>query len=80
MTPPKDKPPPTDPAKPKLSFWRTLVSVLYALIGVQDRKNAQSSFEEGHLGLFIFVGILVVSVFVMAIMFVVHLAITKSSI
>ena len=61
--------------KTKLTFWQTLVSVLYAMLGVQGRKNAQASLEEGSIGMFIFVGLLVVGCFIMTVSLVAYLAI-----
>ncbi|WP_250655850.1 DUF2970 domain-containing protein [Alkalimarinus coralli] len=65
------------PAKRTLSFWQTLSSVLYAMLGVQGRKNAQASLEEGRIGMFIFVGLLVVGCFILIVSLVVYLAISS---
>jgi len=67
----------TAPAKTKLTFWQTLVSVLYAMLGVQGRRNAQASLEEGHIGMFIFVGLLVVGCFIAVVALVAYLAISS---
>lgn len=68
----------TTPPKTTLTFWQTLSSVLYALLGVQGRKNAQASLEEGHIGMFIFVGLLVVGCFILIVALVTYLAISSS--
>ncbi|UZE96292.1 DUF2970 domain-containing protein [Alkalimarinus alittae] len=67
----------TTQPKTKLTFWQTLSSVLYALIGVQGRNNAQSSLEEGHIGMFIFVGLLVVGCFIFIVSLVAYLAVSS---
>lgn len=81
MTTPEDSPPSdlsnTSPPKAKLTFRQTLVSVLYAMLGVQGKKNAQASLEEGHIGLFIFVGLLVVACFILLVALVAYLAISS---
>lgn len=74
--------PDTGPAKlvasqKTLSFWQTLSSVLYAMLGVQGRKNAQASLEEGHIGMFIFVGLLVVGCFILIVALVAYIAISS---
>ncbi len=74
---PAETPDNTSP-KTKLTFWQTLVSVLYAMLGVQGRKNAQTSLEEGSIGMFIFVGLLVVGCFIMTVSLVAYLAISSS--
>ena len=83
MTTPNETPPSntsnssTPPTKKKLTFWQTLVSVLYAMLGVQGKKNAQASLEEGHIGMFIFVGLLVVGCFILIVSLVAYLAISS---
>lgn len=63
--------------KNKLTFWQTLSSVLYALIGVQGRKNARASLEEGHIGMFILVGLLVVGGFIFIVSLAAYLAVSS---
>lgn len=75
---PRPSKPTEKPAKRTLSFWQTLASVLYAMLGVQGRKNAQVSLEEGRIGMFIFVGLLVVCCFILIVSLVVYLAISSS--
>ena len=81
MTTPNDTPSSSStdstPTKAKLTFWQTLVSVLYAMLGVQGKKNAQASLEEGHIGMFIFVGLLVVGCFILIVSLVTYLALSS---
>ncbi|MFD2230186.1 DUF2970 domain-containing protein [Alkalimarinus sediminis] len=67
----------TIPTATHLTFWQTLSSVLYAMLGVQGRKNAQASLEKGRIGMFILVGLLVAGCFVLIVALVAYLAITS---
>ncbi len=81
MTTPKNTPASSSTDSPStkatLTFWQTLVSVLYAMLGVQGKKNAQASLEEGRIGMFIFVGLLVVGCFILVVALVAYLAISS---
>lgn len=60
-----------DDKKDSLTFWETLSSVLWAMLGVQKKKNAQRDFSKGKASHFIIIGLLFALVFVLTLIFVV---------
>lgn len=48
-----------------MTFWETLKSVLWAMLGVQKEKNAKRDFSQGKASHFIVIGILFTVVFVL---------------
>lgn len=54
------------------SLWRTLKSVLWALLGVQKSGNAQEDFGQPHPWHFVLLGVLVTVLFVLGLMMVVN--------
>lgn len=59
----------------KPGFFNVLQSVLAAMFGVQSDKNRQQDFEKGSAGEYIFIGIIMVVVFILTIMWIVNSAI-----
>lgn len=55
------------------SFWRVVISVLAALLGVQSNKNRTRDFEHGRPSVYIFVGFLVVTISVLLLIGLVNL-------
>lgn len=54
-----------------LTFWETLSSVLWAMLGVQKEKNAKRDFSKGKASHFILIGLLFALVFVLTLYFIV---------
>lgn len=59
----------------KPGFFSVLQSVLAAMFGVQSDKKRQQDFEKGNAGEYIFIGIIMVVVFILTIMWIVNSAI-----
>ena len=74
-TPAADHPPESSSRKPTLGFWGTVKSSLYAMLGVQSRAEMEKSLERGRLSTFIFVGLLLVLLFILAVLTVVNLVV-----
>ncbi len=55
------------------SIWVTFQSVLWAMLGVQSKKNASRDFSKGKASHFIVIGLLLAFGFVMTLIFVVSL-------
>ena len=53
-------------------IFSVILSVLAAMIGIQSDKNRERDFEKGHLGNYIFVGVIVVAIFVFTLISVVN--------
>ena len=51
---------------------KVLFSVLAAMIGIQSDKNRERDFETGHIGNYIFVGIIVVAIFIFSLISIVN--------
>lgn len=49
-----------------------IMSVLAAMIGIQNDKNRERDFEKGHIGNYIFVGIIVVAIFIFTLIAIVN--------
>ncbi len=49
-----------------------ILSVLAAMIGIQSDKNRERDFEKGHLGNYIFVGVVVVIIFIFTLISIVN--------
>lgn len=52
--------------------FSVILSVLAAMIGIQSDKNRERDFEKGHIGNYIFVGIVVVVIFVFTLISIVN--------
>jgi len=59
------------PGKDKVSFWQTMVSVVQASFGVQNKKNKQRDFENGSIKAFIAAALIFTVLFVLALVVVV---------
>jgi hypothetical protein len=57
-----------------IPFWRVMLSVIQASIGVQNAKNKERDFSQGKLLPFIIAALLFTGFFVMAVMLAVNLA------
>lgn len=62
------------PDKVKIPFWRIMLSVMQASIGVQNSKNRQRDFTEGSLVPFIVAALLFTGCFVLLVLFAVKMA------
>ncbi|SIS43411.1 DUF2970 domain-containing protein [Neptunomonas antarctica] len=51
------------------SLWQMLLSVLAAMIGVQSEKNHERDFSKGRLWPFVFLGLITLIVFIIAVIF-----------
>ena len=58
--------------KKSLGFFDVILSVLSAMIGIQSEKNRKRDFENGDIGNYIFVGIIVVIIFIFTLISVVN--------
>ena len=58
----------------KIPFWRVMLSVLQASIGVQNSKNRERDFNQGKLLPFIIAALIFTTCFVLAVMLAVNLA------
>lgn len=58
----------------KIPFWRVMLSVIQASIGVQNSKNRERDFSQGKLLPFIVAALIFTSCFVLAVMLAVNLA------
>lgn len=54
------------------SFWNIIASVLSAMIGIQSDKNRERDFQQGKMGNYIFVGIIMVAIFVFSLIGIVN--------
>ncbi len=52
--------------------WNVISSVLAAMIGVQSDENRERDFKHGSMGSYIFVGIVVVAIFVFSLIAIVN--------
>ncbi|MBV1908906.1 MAG: DUF2970 domain-containing protein [Kangiellaceae bacterium] len=59
-----------DPKSP--SFLNVVLSVLSAMIGVQSDENRERDFKRGKIGNYIFVGVVMVAVFVFSLIAIVN--------
>ena len=50
--------------KKQPSLFNIIQSVLAAMVGIQSDKNRERDFESGHIGNYIFVGIVMVIIFI----------------
>jgi uncharacterized membrane protein YidH (DUF202 family) len=55
-----------------IGFFSIILSVLAAMIGIQSEENRKRDFEEGQIGNYIFVGIIVVIIFVFTLISIVN--------
>ncbi|ARU58916.1 hypothetical protein OLMES_4928 [Oleiphilus messinensis] len=67
------QPPPPAP----MSFWQTMVSVVHAMIGVQSRKGAEESWQQGSAAKFIIAGIIFILGFILMLMLIVKLVLAS---
>jgi hypothetical protein len=49
------------------SFWQMLLSVLAAMIGVQSEQNHERDFTKGRLWPYVFLGLITLIVFIIAV-------------
>ncbi len=54
------------------TIWNVISSVLAAMIGVQSDQNRERDFKHGSVGSYIFVGIVVVAIFVFSLIAIVN--------
>lgn len=57
-----------------IPFWRVMLSVIQASIGVQNSKNNERDFTQGKLLTFIIAALLFTGCFILAVMLAVNLA------
>ena len=57
---------------PPPGFWNIIGSVLAAMIGVQSDENRERDFQKGRIGNYIFVGIIMVAIFVISLIAIVN--------
>ncbi|MCG8611009.1 MAG: DUF2970 domain-containing protein [Pseudomonadales bacterium] len=69
------QPPPPSPSQ--MSFWQTMVSVVHAMIGVQSRKGAEESWQQGSAAKFIIAGIIFILGFILMLMLIVNLVLAS---
>lgn len=62
----------------KPTLWQVIKSVLAAMFGVQNSQNRERDFTQGNPWAFIVVGIMMVTLFVLAIYGVVHWVIAST--
>ncbi len=58
----------------KIPFWRVMLSVIQASVGVQNSKNRERDFTQGKLLPFIVAALIFTACFVLAVMLAVNLA------
>lgn len=63
----------------KPSFWDVVKSVIAAMFGVQSDKARERDFSAGNLWAYIIVGIVMVTLFVLAVILVVNLVLSNVS-
>tara|TARA_R110000772_G_scaffold212502_1_gene323072 strand:- start:642 stop:878 length:237 start_codon:yes stop_codon:yes gene_type:complete len=63
-----------NPNQKKIPFWRIMLSVMQASIGVQNAKNRERDFTQGSLVPFIVAALLFTGVFVLVVLFAVKMA------
>ena len=63
--------------KLKLTLWQVIVSVLAAIFGVQSDKVRERDFTHGNPMMFITMGIIITTLFVLIIYGVVHFVLVK---
>lgn len=62
--------------KDNIPFWRVMLSVIQASIGVQNSKNKERDFTQGKLLPFIIAALLFTGCFILAVMLAVNLALS----
>lgn len=62
------------PVNEKIPFWRVMLSVIQASIGVQNAKNRERDFSQGKLLPFIVAALLFTGFFVLLVLFAVRMA------
>ena len=63
----------------KPGIFSIVFSVLAAMIGIQSEENRKRDFEQGSLGNYIFVGIIVVAIFVFSLISIVNSILEESA-
>lgn len=63
----------SEPDGRKISFWRTMLSVLQASYGVQNKKNKERDFQQGSIKGFIAAALIFTAVFILALVTIVAL-------
>jgi hypothetical protein len=58
--------------KPKLPFWKTMLSVMQASFGVQSRANKERDFANGSVKGFIVAALIFTALFILTIVIVVR--------
>lgn len=66
--------------KKEPGLWDVMKSVLWAMLGVQKRKNYERDFQHGKPWQYIVVGLLFVFVFIMTIVTVVKFALSSAGV
>ena len=61
------------------TFWNVITSVLSAMIGVQSDENRERDFEKGKVGNYIFIGIIMVAIFVFSLIAIVNNILEEAS-
>lgn len=64
--------------KGKPTLWQVVKSVLAAMFGVQNSQNRERDFTQGNPWIFIIVGIVLVTLFVLILLGVVHLVVSET--
>jgi hypothetical protein len=55
------------------SFWQVVKSVLAGLLGVQSKENRERDFQHGKFSAYVFVALIVVTLFILIIVSVVKI-------
>ena len=69
---------PEDNNKPH--FWSIVLSTLAAAFGVQSRENLEKDFKHGNIYVYITAGIIFTALFVLTVILVVRIVLTKNGI
>jgi len=62
--------------KPRLPFWRAVLSVIQAAFGVQSKENRKRDFSQGSIASFITAAVIFTAIFVLALILVVRLVLS----
>jgi len=68
----QQQPSQNEPQKKSPGMFKVLLSVLSAMIGIQSEENRERDFADGKVGNYIFVGIIVVFIFIISLISIVN--------
>lgn len=66
-------------AEQEMTLWQTTQSVLWAMLGVQSKKNARRDFSKGKFSHFLIIGVVFALVFILTIVSVVRVILSSAA-